>query len=320
MARFLIISSHTSISIFNTSRLPLKLQYFTLITLVNTLPLWSCFNFSIRHSSTLNECDNYRFFLFSSPLIFQTKTTENIETKLWQKLSENICIRCGRSWMLSRNTFTNSQLSFFTNIYGNIIEISYWKLSSSIIYSQCYWKYFRMNTSSYISRARSLSLPLSLTKTWLLWMLTISESNHLFCFDLCLFANDNFLNCFVLNLLFSWWASRRKVGNKLRSSRIKLNHNMVTGQEFSWEKMQDFLLKTFLYIALDSLTRFIKNRVVSTFLLSNMWCHLFVCFVLLCFVFCFCFCFCLFVCLFVWLVGWSFAVCEESFLCWMDAS
>lgn len=36
---------------------------------------------------------------------------------------------------------------------------------------------------------------------------------------------------------------------------------MVTGQEFSWDKMQDFLLKTFLYIALDSLTRFIKNRV-----------------------------------------------------------
>lgn len=62
---------------------------------------------------------------------------------------------------------------------------------------------------------------------------------------------------------YRWWASRRKVGNKLRSSRIKLNHNMVTGQDFVFSKMQDFLLKCFLYIFLDSSTRVIKNRLVS---------------------------------------------------------
>lgn len=83
----------------------------------------------------------------------------------------------------------------------------------------------------------------------------------------------------VLEVL-PWWASRRKVGNKLRSSRIKLNYSaflgvalglttykiflwkdMVTGRDFSWKLTRDFVVKTFLFAILDSLNRYLKNRV-----------------------------------------------------------
>ena len=60
----------------------------------------------------------------------------------------------------------------------------------------------------------------------------------------------------------SWWASRRKVGNKLRTARIKLNHNMVTGRDFKWKLMKDFIYKIVMYACLESLNRYIKNRVV----------------------------------------------------------
>jgi ABC-type multidrug transport system fused ATPase/permease subunit len=69
----------------------------------------------------------------------------------------------------------------------------------------------------------------------------------------------NYVLQFVLELL-PWWASRRKVGNKLRTSRIKLNHNMVTGRDFQWKLMRDFITKTVLYALLESLNRYVKNR------------------------------------------------------------
>lgn len=41
----------------------------------------------------------------------------------------------------------------------------------------------------------------------------------------------NYVAPIVLELL-PWWLNRRKVGNKLRSTRIKLNHNMVTAEPY----------------------------------------------------------------------------------------
>lgn len=70
----------------------------------------------------------------------------------------------------------------------------------------------------------------------------------------------NYVFQFILEVL-PWWFSRRKVGNKLRSARIKLNHNMVTGKEFKWKLMKDFILKTSLFAVLDSLNRYIKKRI-----------------------------------------------------------
>lgn len=70
----------------------------------------------------------------------------------------------------------------------------------------------------------------------------------------------NYVLQFVLELL-PWWASRRKVGNKLRTSRIKLNHNMVTGRDFQWKLMRDFITKTVLFALLESLNRYVKSRV-----------------------------------------------------------
>jgi ABC-type multidrug transport system fused ATPase/permease subunit len=67
-----------------------------------------------------------------------------------------------------------------------------------------------------------------------------------------------FSACFAA---FRWWFSRRKVGNKLRSARIKLNYNMVTGRDFSWKLMRDFVYKTVLFAILDSFNRYMKNRV-----------------------------------------------------------
>jgi ABC-type multidrug transport system fused ATPase/permease subunit len=69
----------------------------------------------------------------------------------------------------------------------------------------------------------------------------------------------NYVFQFILEIL-PWWASRRKVGNKLRTSRIKLNHNMVTGRDFQWKLMRDFVVKTVLFAILDSLNRYLKNR------------------------------------------------------------
>lgn len=70
----------------------------------------------------------------------------------------------------------------------------------------------------------------------------------------------NYVLQFILEFL-PWWASRRKIGNKLRTSRIKLNHNMVTGRDFQWKLMRDFIIKTVLFATTESLNRYMKNRV-----------------------------------------------------------
>lgn len=70
----------------------------------------------------------------------------------------------------------------------------------------------------------------------------------------------NYVLQFILEFL-PWWASRRKIGNKLRTSRIKLNHNLVTGRDFQWKLMRDFIVKTVLFAITESLNRYIKSRV-----------------------------------------------------------
>lgn len=57
--------------------------------------------------------------------------------------------------------------------------------------------------------------------------------------------------------------SRRKVGNKLRAARIKLNHNMVTSKIYSGDLMQTFVLKCVLYAGLTSLHRFVSASVTE---------------------------------------------------------
>lgn len=70
----------------------------------------------------------------------------------------------------------------------------------------------------------------------------------------------NYVFQFILEML-PWWFSRRKVGNKLRTARIKLNHNMVIGKDFKLKLMKDFVIKTVLFATLDSLNRYIKKRI-----------------------------------------------------------
>ena len=70
----------------------------------------------------------------------------------------------------------------------------------------------------------------------------------------------NYVLQFILEFL-PWWASRRKIGNKLRTSRIKLNHNLVTGRDFQWKLMRDFIVKTVLFAITESLNRYMKSRV-----------------------------------------------------------
>jgi hypothetical protein len=66
-----------------------------------------------------------------------------------------------------------------------------------------------------------------------------------------------------VNSCLRWWLSRRKVGNKLRAARIKLNHNMVTSLPFSMDLMQTFLFKCLLYAFLTSVHRLVSASVTE---------------------------------------------------------
>jgi hypothetical protein len=65
----------------------------------------------------------------------------------------------------------------------------------------------------------------------------------------------------ILEIL-PWYASRRKIGNYLRARRVKINHNMVTGQPFVTRLIVEYLALTVLHAILDTINRHIMNRLV----------------------------------------------------------
>lgn len=65
----------------------------------------------------------------------------------------------------------------------------------------------------------------------------------------------------ILEIL-PWYASRRKIGNYLRARRVKINHNMVTGQPFITRLIVEYLALTVLHAILDTINRHIMNRLV----------------------------------------------------------
>lgn len=65
----------------------------------------------------------------------------------------------------------------------------------------------------------------------------------------------------ILEIL-PWYASRRKIGNYLRARRVKINHNMVTGQPFIIRLIIEYLALTVLHAILDTINRHIMNRLV----------------------------------------------------------
>ncbi|KAL6042253.1 ABC transporter, ATPbinding domain containing protein, partial [Balamuthia mandrillaris] len=71
----------------------------------------------------------------------------------------------------------------------------------------------------------------------------------------------NYILPMILEILPFWWVSSRKLGNRLRKTRIKLNHNMVTGKEFRGSVVLEFLVLTIFHALLDTLKRHLKNRV-----------------------------------------------------------
>ncbi|ELR12905.1 ABC transporter, ATPbinding domain containing protein [Acanthamoeba castellanii str. Neff] len=70
----------------------------------------------------------------------------------------------------------------------------------------------------------------------------------------------NYLLPMVLEILPFWWLSSRKLGNRLRKTRIKLNHNMATGKSFLGSLVMEFFLLTIFHAILDTVKRHLQNR------------------------------------------------------------
>lgn len=70
----------------------------------------------------------------------------------------------------------------------------------------------------------------------------------------------NYILPFILEMLPVWWTSRRKIGNRLRSVRIKINHLMVTNREFSSDLISEFFMLTIYHSVLESIFKFLKNK------------------------------------------------------------
>eukprot|EP01113_Clastostelium_recurvatum_P036157 TRINITY_DN5120_c0_g1_i4.p1 TRINITY_DN5120_c0_g1~~TRINITY_DN5120_c0_g1_i4.p1 ORF type:complete len:984 (+),score=190.33 TRINITY_DN5120_c0_g1_i4:65-3016(+) len=67
----------------------------------------------------------------------------------------------------------------------------------------------------------------------------------------------------ILLEMLPWWASRRKIGNFLRESKVKLNHNMVTGRSLNIQLIRNYLLLTLVHSIIDTVTRHINARLAA---------------------------------------------------------